>query len=85
MKTVLEILKDYIKDELGFLGEIDPEEDLLDAKILDSFSIVQIAMFIQDHFGFELEAEEVVRSNLGSLSSMVELINKREIKGIQEI
>lgn len=83
MATTLEILKDYIRDEFGYQDEIDPDTDLLDARILDSFSIVQIAVFIQDKFGLELEAEDIARSNLAKLSSMIELIEKHQAKAAQ--
>jgi acyl carrier protein len=80
MSTTLEILKEYIRDEFGYPDEIDPDIDLLDARILDSFSIVQIAVFIQDKFGLELEAEDIARSNLAKLTSMIELIEKHKAK-----
>lgn len=81
---ILEILKEYIRDEFGFYDDIDPDTDLLDARILDSFSIVQIAVFIQNRFGLELEAEDIVRANLAKLSSMIQLVEKHQAKAAQE-
>jgi len=78
MGTKLEIIAEYIRREIGYQGELDPEIDLLEAQILDSFSIVQLAMFIQDRFGIELEAEDLVRANLAKLSSMAALIDRRK-------
>jgi len=77
MTTELHILREYIKTEIGYNGELAPDIDLLEKQILDSFSIVQVAVFIQQHFQIELEAEDVVRANLASLSSMVTLINNK--------
>ena len=77
MNADMQVLGDYIKKEMGYEGEIDQETDLISAGILDSFSIVQIAVFIQDQFGIELEAEDLVRANLSKLSSMEALIAKR--------
>jgi hypothetical protein len=45
----LEILRDYIRTETGYEGELAPELDLLEKQVLDSFSIVQWAMFIQEN------------------------------------
>jgi len=76
--TELEILSDYIRNETGYEGELSPELDLLEKQILDSFSIVQWAMFIQERFGIELEAEELVRDNLSSLSKVMALVNSKK-------
>ncbi len=77
MGSTLEILCDYIREELAFEGELDPDLDLLDEKILDSFGVVEIASFVQGHFKIELQGEDLVRENFAKLSSMVELIDRR--------
>lgn len=77
MKSELDILTEYIRSETGFEGDIQPGTDLLETKILDSFSVVQIAVFMQESFEIELEPEDLVRVNLSSLDSMVALIQKR--------
>jgi acyl carrier protein len=78
MASELEILCDYIRREMGYDGSLDPDVDLLEAKILDSFNIVELAVFIQERFQIELEAEDVVRANLSTLSSMISLIKMRQ-------
>lgn len=75
--TELEILRGYIKSETGYEGDLDPNLDLLEEQILDSFSIVQWAMFIQERFRIDLEAEELVRDNLSSLSRVIALIDSK--------
>ena len=77
MSSEIEILTDYIRTEMSYSGPLDPKMDLLEEKVLDSFSIVQMAVFIQDKFEVELDANDLVRENLSTLSSMVELIKKR--------
>lgn len=79
MATELDILCDYIRTEMGYDGNLDPDVDLLEAKILDSFNIVELAVFIQERFQIELEAEDVVRTNLSTLSGMISLIKMRKI------
>jgi acyl carrier protein len=81
MTSELDILGDWIRQETGHKGPIGPDDDLLEARILDSFSIVTIAVFIQDRFGIELQAEDLVRSKMGRLSSMVALIEARRPSG----
>ena len=53
--TDLEILRDYIRRETGYDGDLDPDLDLLEKQVLDSFSIVQWAMFIQERFRSSLK------------------------------
>ena len=77
MSTELEILSDYIMNEMGYTDELDPNADLLEEQILDSFSIMQMAMFLQERFELELEAEDIVRDNLSKLSSMIALIERK--------
>ena len=77
MTTELEALREFIRAETGYKGELDPELDLMEAKILDSFNIVVLASFIQDRFDVELEAEDLVRANLCRLSSILLLIEKK--------
>jgi len=79
MATALELLQQYIRKETGYKGPLDPDADLLEQKILDSFNIVELAVFIQDRFNVELEAEDLVRANLCRLSSMVALIESKKV------
>lgn len=77
MTTDLEILRDYIRSETGYKGDISPDLDLLEKQVLDSFSIVQWALFVQERFGVEFEPEELVRDNLSTLSRVVALIDSK--------
>jgi len=79
MAAELEVLRNYIREEIGFDGDLNPTVDLLDARILDSFSVVEMASFIQSSFDLELEAEDLTRDNFASLASMICLIQKRHV------
>jgi acyl carrier protein len=78
MSTELEVLADYIRAETGFRGKIDPDDDLLASGVLDSFNIVSLAMFAQEHFGMEFESDDLSRENLARLSSLIALIHARK-------
>jgi acyl carrier protein len=79
----LQILSQYIRSETGYEGELAPELDLLEKHILDSFNIVQWAMFIQEQFKIELQAEELVRENLSSLSRVMALIDGKRAEAVK--
>ena len=74
MDTPLDTLKQFIRDEIGFDGDIDPETDLLETKILDSFNVVEMAGFVQERFDLELEGDDLVRENFSTLSALLALI-----------
>jgi acyl carrier protein len=77
VKDKIAILKEYLRVEIGCDEEIDPDIDLLESRILDSYSIVQMAVFIQERFEVELDADDLVRANLSRLSAMAALIEKK--------
>jgi methoxymalonate biosynthesis acyl carrier protein len=73
----INILTEYIRKESGFNGALGADDDLLESGVLDSFSIVSLAMFAQERFEVEFEGEDLVRDNLARLSSLVALIRLR--------
>jgi acyl carrier protein len=77
LSTDTEVLADFIRSETSYRGLIDPDDDLLESGILDSFNIVSLAMFAQEHFGVEFESDDLARHNLARLSSLVALIQAR--------
>ncbi|MEO8247887.1 MAG: phosphopantetheine-binding protein [Burkholderiales bacterium] len=77
MSHEIDVLAQYIRDETGFEGPLGADDDLLEAGVLDSFNIVSLAMFAQERFEVEFEAEDLVRENLARLSSLVALIRQR--------
>lgn len=78
MSNEIEILTTYIRDETGFSGQLDAEDDLLESGVLDSFNIISLALFAQERFGVEFEGEDMIRDNLARLSSLVALIRARK-------
>ena len=77
MTNAIEKLTDYIRNEVGYNGELDQHVDLLEEKILDSFSVVELATYIQSNFDVQLQGEDLVRENFSSLENMATLIDKR--------
>lgn len=77
MSGDLDAIRDFIRQETGHQGDIDVDADLLEAKVLDSFNIVTVAVFIQEHFGVELEPEDLSRDNLARISRMLELVEQK--------
>lgn len=77
MAQTLQTLEQFIRDEIGYHGELDPDMNLLDSKVLDSFNVVEMAGFVQETFGVEFEADDLVRENFATLSALRSLIERR--------
>lgn len=77
MSEHFDTIVNYIRDELAHDGELTPDLNLLEEQILDSFSIVQVALFLQEEFDVELEAEDLQQENLATISRMLELVARK--------
>jgi acyl carrier protein len=60
-------------DSRGF----DDETDLTQAGILDSFSTLDMAAFIDDHFSVQLEPSEINASSFRNISSLAGIVMGR--------
>lgn len=79
------------KEILGILRELndkipdDMQVDLLEDGLIDSFDIVNIVSALEEHFGIEISAEDIVPKNFDSIEHILRLIDeclqKRKIHG----
>jgi acyl carrier protein len=77
MSALIDVIAAYVRRESGYEGEIDPNTDLLASQILDSYSVVSLAVFVQEEFGVEFEESDLVRENLSRLSSIAALVDRK--------
>jgi len=73
-----ESLRTFIKENMGHFDAIAGDQDLLTTGVLDSFNIVEIALFIQEAFGVELDGDDISRNNFSSLDNMITLIQRHK-------
>ncbi len=71
MQQLLKIL-----NELHPETEITEETKLIDDKILDSLDIVALVTDINDGYGINIGAADVVKENFNTLSSLSSLIQR---------
>ena len=62
----------FIVDELmaGEISQIDPDEDLLAAGIVDSFGLQQLLAFIDERYGVSVAATELTPANFQTLRNI---------------
>ena len=57
---------------------IAADEPLISSGLIDSFSLMDLALFVEDTFGVRIEDTELNADTFDSLSALVELIQSRQ-------
>ena len=57
---------------------IRPEESLISGGLIDSFSLMDLALFVEDTFNVRLEDTELNAQTFDNLSQLTELIASRQ-------
>lgn len=68
-------VKQIVEDSLGQTVE-DPETDLVDTGLINSLAIMNIAVGLEDVFGYETDVSDIVKDNFRSISSITEMVRK---------
>ena len=56
---------------------INPDEALISSSLVDSFHLVDLALFVEDTFGVRLDDTELNAGTFDTLSQLAELIHQR--------
>ena len=78
--AILEDIERFLLAEIaGDLGKqsLDPDEDLLEQRIIDSMGILKLVVFLEKTNGIKIMDEDVVPENFQSLNSMVKLVENK--------
>ena len=77
---MLEQLSDYIATEiLKQLGRtIQPDEALISSGLIDSFSLMDLALFVEDTFGVRIEDTELNADTFDNLAALINIIQSRQ-------
>jgi acyl carrier protein len=55
-----------------------PDEPLISSGLIDSFSLVDLALFVEDSFGVHIDDTELNQNTFNSLNQLVDLITSRQ-------
>lgn len=58
--------------------EIKPDEALISSGVIDSFSLMDLALFVEDTFGVKIEDTELNADTFDSLNQLAGLIQSRK-------
>lgn len=57
---------------------VDPSEPLISSGLIDSFSLMDVALFVEDTFGVRIEDTELNVNTFDNLSQLADLIESRK-------
>ena len=80
--SLLSALEQYIASKILKQPnrKIEPNESLISGGLIDSFSLVDLALFVEDTFGVHIDDSELNAQTFDSLDQLVALIQSRQVK-----
>jgi acyl carrier protein len=77
---MLEQLSKYIATEIlkQPSRSIQPDEALISSGLIDSFSLMDLALFVEDTFGVRIEDTELNADTFDNLQALTDLIQSRQ-------
>ena len=57
---------------------VDPTEPLISSGLIDSFSLMDVALFVEDNFGVRIEDTELNADTFDNLNQLASLIESRK-------
>ena len=77
--TILPTIEKYIATQILKQPNrrITPEEPLISSGLIDSFSLMDIALFIEDTFGVRIEDTELNVNTFDNLTQLASLVEAR--------
>jgi acyl carrier protein len=76
LKNVEKFLLTEIAADSG-KQSLDPDEDLLGQRIIDSLGILKLVVYLEQAHGIKVMDEEIVPENFQSLNSMVKFVEQK--------
>ena len=58
---------------------IEPTEPLISSGLIDSFSLMDLALFVEDTFGVRIEDTELNAGTFDNLNQLISLIESRKV------
>jgi len=76
---VMEQIKVFLRGKklLRSSGSVGDDESLLDAGIIDSLAVLELAAFLEERFGIEVGEDDLVPENFDSFRAMSEFVRAR--------
>ena len=79
--SIQDRVRSFIIDELRFRGsakDLKNDLPLLEKEILDSMGIFQVVAFLESEFGIEIDDEDLVPDNFGTIDGIARLVESKQ-------
>jgi len=78
MSITRESILSYLQSNFGVdVSDVDESTELFSTGLLDSFSVADMLMFIEDNGKFIVEPEEITYDNIDSVEKILEYARKK--------
>jgi acyl carrier protein len=79
MALTSESILDYLKNNLGLdPSTIQPDTPLCTSNLVDSFTLIDLIMFVESEIGVKIDSEDVQIENFDSITSILEFAKKKQ-------
>lgn len=78
--NILSNLEKFLVSEIGAdfgRKSLDPDEDLLDQRIIDSLGLLKLVTFIEESHGIQVMDGDIVPENFQNLNSIVRFVEDK--------
>jgi acyl carrier protein len=79
MNTVKQEIRNFILENFYFDqdGALEDEDSFMDRGIIDSTGILELVLFVEERFSFELDSDDLTPENLDSIARLTRFISAR--------
>jgi acyl carrier protein len=79
-EDIMNVLSEFIARDIlkQPSRRINPQDKLISSGLIDSFHLVDLALFIEDNFGVHIDDAELNASVFDTLDELVALVNERK-------
>jgi acyl carrier protein len=80
----IETLREFIMNDLHWAGKkehLTPDYPLIENHVLDSLGLFSLVTFVETQFGVEVQDDELVPENFGTLGAIADLIQRKRAAG----
>ena len=77
-------VRDYILENLMFSddpSELVDDVSLLDGGIIDSTGVLEVVLFLEESFGLQVKASEMLPQNFDSVANIVAFVERQQRGG----
>jgi acyl carrier protein len=80
--TTTDRIRTFVVEEIGWSGPSETLTDdypLIANQILDSLGLYTMVTFLESEFGIEVEDEELIASNFGTISAIAAFVASKQV------